>query len=107
MKKKRTISIKDPNLRKIRNNLRLVLIKAVQDEESKLYKRRFTSKSGGREQELNNLLQNSISKCRRCVSTDKDMTYNPVDGAWYCVDCYDEMKRWTAKKRTGVSILFP
>jgi len=107
VKKKRTISIKNPRLKKIRNNLRFALIEAVQNEKSKLYQRRFTSKSGGREQELNNLVQNSICKCRRCVATDKDMTYNPIDGAWYCVDCYYEMKQWTAKKKTGVSILFP
>lgn len=56
---------------------------------------------------VRNLVDKSICKCRRCVQSDQDMTYNPQDGAWYCVECYEEMRQWTAKKKTGKSILFP
>ncbi len=49
----------------------------------------------------------SICKCFRCVATDKNMTYNPVEKAWFCFQCYEEMKGVTAKKKTGISMRFP
>ena len=53
------------------------------------------------------LINKSICKCHRCARTDQDMKFNPRDKFWYCIECYDEMKKWTAKKKTGKSILFP
>ena len=130
MKKKRTISIKHSKLQQIRNNLRILFIKAkstqwkqLNDELDQIERDKngelISMKNLTKEQkeriyelerkktELNKLVDKSICKCRRCVKTDQDMTYNPIDKSWYCVDCYKEMQRWTAKKKTGISILFP
>ena len=128
MKKKRTISIKNPQLRKIRNNFRnlwkewahqlTIQLHSREEEvyynESGKFKSEITGEEiervrniSGKLSEIRNLVDKSICKCRRCVRTDQDMTYNPRDGAWYCVECYEEMRRWTAKKKTGTSILFP
>lgn len=111
MKKKRTVSIKNPRLSKIRNGFRTILLEIAKEQWFD-YHANVVRKGGSRmfdrlKQELDKTVSNSICECHRCVAADKDMTYNPVDGAWYCVDCYDEMKQWTAKKKTGVSILFP
>ena len=116
MKKKKIVSIKHPKLQQIRNNFRLLLVKIAQDRwfgiHNALLKLPKDDIKGAqilnsKKQELDNIVKNSICKCRRCVKTDRDMTYNPVDKAWYCVDCYKEMQRWTAKKKTGISLLFP
>ena len=128
LNKRLTITIKSPTLRRIRNNLReLWLCKAheawdrLQGELNKLYYEDdglFKQQLSGAEIELvrslnekinliKRLVDNSICKCRRCVRTDQDMTYNPRDGAWYCVECYGEMQKRTAKKKTGESFLYP
>ena len=116
VKKKRTISVKGQQLRRIRNNLRNILICAANTQWFELHNQ-FLSlppddiynarKISGQKQELNDLISTSICKCRRCIRTDQDMTYNPRDGAWYCIECYEEMRRRTAKKKTGRSFLFP
>jgi len=126
--KKRTITIKNPQLRKIRDNFRHLWREVahqfsmkLHDKENEIYYNgygKFKSKLTGEEiervrnisrklNEIRNLVDKSICKCRRCVRSDQDMTYNPRDGAWYCVECYEEMQRWTAKKKTGKSVLFP
>jgi hypothetical protein len=126
--KPKVIIIKDPTLQKIRNNLRnLWLIWANQimmqlhnkrNEINHNEKGEFKSKLTGEEIEkvrevsellnrVRELINKSICKCHRCARTDQDMKFNPRDKFWYCIECYDEMKKWTAKKKTGKSILFP
>lgn len=125
---KRTITIKDPRLRKIRNSLREIIglwkrsvvlsLQAFREEISYDENGEFRSNLSGEEIEklrklndkiefINTVYSNSICKCHRCPRIDQDMTYNPRNGAWYCVKCYEEMHRWTAKKKTGKSSLFP
>ena len=130
MKKKRTISIKHKKLKYIRDNFRILLLKVAQEELLKILKKikKIEYNDHGKlkhpndltieektilndltkiKVEIRQLIDKSICKCHRCIKTDQDMTYNPVDKAWYCVDCYKEMQRWTAKKKTGISVLFP
>ncbi len=122
--------VRHHKLKEIRNNLRNLLINVTQEELLKILdkikemeydcngnmihpnnmnikKKSILNELTKKEVELRNLINNSICECRRCVKTDQDMTYNPVDKSWYCVDCYKEMQRWTAKKKTGISVLFP
>ena len=130
MKKKRTIIVNNPQLRRIRDELRILLIRwaskewnHLNDEEVKI-----TFDENGKPRHPNtyneeekvelrrisalmavnrDLVEKSICKCFRCVATDKNMTYNPVEKAWFCFQCYEEMKRWTMKKKTGISVRFP
>lgn len=111
MKKKKTIIIKDPKLRKIRNNLRALLIAwsnklwfQFNDEYKKIHytndgKVRHSSDYSPKERDkvqysinymkrIESIVDNSICKCSVCGAPDKDMTYNPVEKRWFCVDCY-------------------
>ena len=130
MKRKRIISIKHPKLREIRNNFRILLIKATDTQWYKLQEEidQIEIDSNGKlisfreltieqkqkinrlekkKSDLDRLVDISICKCRRCVRTNQDMTYNPVDKAWYCVECYEEMQNLTYNKKTGISDLYP
>lgn len=84
MHKVRSTFIKDPRLRKIRKNLRDLIITAtrermreVMDSDWKQYK------------ELKQALNKSICRCYSCRRSDLDMTYSPRFKAWYCFICYD------------------
>ena len=130
MKKKRSIVVNNPKLRKIRNNLRLLLMSwasrewnILNDKETKISynengkprhpntytdeEKRERIRLSSLMDENRSLVRNSICKCFRCVATDKNMTYNPVEKAWFCFQCYEELKQWTAKKKTGISMRFP
>ena len=130
MKKKRSIVVNNPQLRRIRDNLRLLFMGAARSQWSRLsaekekiiydknHKRRHPNDYSNEEKDRlvilarrmtdnTEMVDNSICKCFRCVATDKNMTYNPVEKAWYCFQCYEEMKRWTMKKKTGISVRFP
>ena len=125
MKKKRIITIKNPELKKIRNNLRLLLLKwrSVQwnqfhDEYEEL---RFDKNhhpldlTRDKRKKVNILLQKmrfldeaynkSICKCRKCFATDRDMVYSPVYQGWFCVECYNELHEYYKDKED--SYLFP
>ena len=116
MKKKRTISIKDSHLRKIRNNLRSLLIQVCGHEQGRLqeeeenvkntpgYYESDSPKLLNRVKELNDQfwsierpLRASILLCPACFQSDKDMTFNPVLKTWYCTDCYAKLKKGYAK----------
>jgi len=111
MKKKRTISINDAKLRKVRDNLRLVLFKAVSVEWRMYFDERHklsTDLNGNirnlseskkpraveltkRMNEIDMLMEKSIIQCPACKMIDKDMTFNPELKQWYCTQCYREM----------------
>ena len=113
MKKKRSIVIKDPKLRRIRNNLREILIGTVQSREIRLrseinaisrdserHLRRDLTPSESVElqklkdmkSEINELTDKSICYCNGCKQINKDMAYNPTLEEWYCVECYEEFR---------------
>ena len=110
MKQKRTIRIKDPKLRWIRDQLRLLLLEVKKaktiellnrtgnlqksegfwDEKSSDYKK-FNLKAQelySQNNDLSYAFNNSIIFCTVCRKIDKDMTYNPVSRRWFCVECY-------------------
>jgi len=96
---------------RIRNNLRNIILGAVHIK-IREYLAESARKKGSRkyarlEQELDRIMDDSICYCPRCRARDKNMTFNPVEKRWYCVQCYLEMQHWTAKKKTGESFLFP
>lgn len=96
MKIKRTIIIKDPHLRRIRNNLRSVIISACSVEKSK-----SLDIENGDESKfwaIERPLRASILLCPACFQSDKDMTYNPVRKEWYCTGCYAELKKGFTKE---------
>lgn len=108
MKNGRTISIKDPRLQKMRNNLRLIILKECAKRKSEIsdQKHALTHDKNGNSvrisEETIEILQNltdswweierplraSIVKCATCGKHNKDMTYYKKSRTWYCVGCY-------------------
>ena len=108
MKNGRTISIKNPKLQKIRNNLRLIILKECSKRKTEIMdqKRRLRFDKNGKyirsSEETNIILQGltkkwwdierplraSIIKCPICSKHNKDMTYLRKTKTWFCVDHY-------------------
>jgi len=127
MRKKRTISIKNPCLREIRNQLRNLLFTAVDikihiilDKKGELkktegfwdsnhpdYKRlhKETQKLSSQQNDLHYALRASIAFCPVCREGDKDMTYNPVSKKWFCIECYKFNQEF--ETRQGRPELYP
>jgi len=127
LKKKRTIKIRDPRLRKIRDQLRILLFTTVDieihiilDKERKLqetegfwdnnhpdYKRlhKEAQKLSSQQNDLHYALRASIVSCPVCQEIDKDMTYNPVSGKWFCIECYKFNQEF--ETRQGRPELYP
>lgn len=127
MKKKRTIRIKDPRLRKVRYELRRLLQLAKSEKIKEiLYKKRELKEIEGfwdrghpnfkrlnkevqelnsQENDLSYAYNASITFCPICQSADKDMTYNPVSREWFCVECYESNQRFEASR--GHPELYP
>ncbi len=108
MKKHRKIIIKNPSLKKIRNNFRKIIQKAKSDEINNIIKKQREllnqmKKEGklipeleekskileSRKQTLNRVFNESICICPICREIDKDMVYATRSKAWYCIDCYE------------------
>jgi len=109
MKDERKIVIKTERLRKIRNNLREILIQAIYneidilrafanlyppplelppEEEVELYYLQ------GTKHELYSLKRKSICECPVCSKQDRDMIYIDFHEEWYCVECYENDRIW-------------
>jgi hypothetical protein len=108
MKNGRTISIKDPKLQRIRNNLRLIILKECAKRQMEIsdqkHKLRFNKEGNyirsddstheiiqgltDRWWEIERPLRVSIVKCATCGKHNRDMTYYKKFRSWYCVDCY-------------------
>lgn len=124
MRDKRAIIIKDSRLKKIRDNLRDVIIQAYHIHWKKLFdemdkisrdvngrprsvrKLSLDEKKRFRElQELQSGLSNSLDRsiltCVACGKGHRDMVYNKAYRAWYCTECYG-MERLSAQKRAKV-----
>jgi len=109
MKDERKIVIRNERLRKIRNNLRQILIRAVWDEfwilghYASLYPPPLDLPPEelaelyyleGTRHKLSSLKRRSICECARCSSQDKDMIYIGFHDEWYCVECHDNDLIW-------------
>jgi hypothetical protein len=127
MKKKRTISIKNPRLRRIRGELRSLLqlaeskqihdlidkIEKIQnsevfwDENHPDFKRlhKEVQQLNSQENDLSYAFNSSIAWCPVCRSADKDMTYNPVSKQWLCTECYISNQRFQTSQ--GHPELYP
>jgi hypothetical protein len=111
MKKKKTISIKNATLRMIRDNLRKLLLEWGSRQLNDLFAEREkiernnqgkirtnTELAYEERQRIDNITNQivkirrikeaSICKCAICNDSNKDMTYNPIEKEWFCVDCY-------------------
>ncbi len=104
MKHKKAIEIKDPQLRKIRNNLRLLCVSVVNsrvgdylDEQGDLlaldkmnsFDLDQYKKINRENEKLKSILNRSICLCPVCQRSDRDMVFNPVTKVWFCVRCYE------------------
>lgn len=120
MKKKCTISIKDPRLKKVRYELRMLLqlakserIKDILDKEGELQEakgfwdrghsnfkilHKEVQKLSSQENDLSYAYSSSIAFCPVCQEMDKDMTFNPVSGKWFCTECYTSNQRFEASR---------
>jgi hypothetical protein len=121
MKKKHTISIRDPRLRKVRYELRRLLQLVLYAEIDKiLEKKREVRETEGfwdrnnpeifkrlhkemqrlasQEDDLRYAYEASIAICPVCSEADKDMTYNPVLGEWFCTECYKSNQEFEASR---------
>ena len=117
MKKKRTIAIKSPKLRKIRDNFRDLWIawchdiwsstrKAIHEidrhtngtpktlDEMTPREQKTFHKLRARINWIDHLSNASICMCTLCGKGDRDMTFNPVDQEWYCTQCYEQNKEF-------------
>ncbi|MFX1470577.1 MAG: hypothetical protein ACFFB8_18175 [Promethearchaeota archaeon] len=109
MRDERKIIIRNERLRKIRNNLREIIIRAVYDEMEilqnfdNLYQDWSSltpeeqSESGILQAKITNLfslLSKSICACPLCTQTDKDMVYIDLYETWYCTECQEKDLIW-------------
>lgn len=122
MKDKRIISVKDPKLRKIRNELREVLLQARRAEWREIYDemKEIDSNEEGdsipmdelapsqlrRFRELQQLEnenretgRKSICMCYNCGKADQDMYYNHSYRAWFCIECVKFLQKGYAKMK--------
>ena len=109
MKDERKIIIRNERLRKIRNNLREILIRAVWDEfwilghyaslypppldlpPEELAELHYLE---GTRHKLLSLKRRSICQCARCSNQENDMIYIEIHDEWYCVECHDNDRIW-------------
>lgn len=115
MRDRRAIFIKNPSLKKIRNNLRDLWYRAVSNKGKKLSDKMnelqsekiFKDLSHGDQQKyrayqnekylLEDSSRRSILMCVSCGKGGRDMAYNKAYKAWYCTECFD-MHREYAKE---------
>ncbi|TFG22354.1 MAG: hypothetical protein EU529_10775 [Promethearchaeota archaeon] len=108
MKKRRKIILNNSQLKRIRNNLRIIILNAAYDklgtlkaiwypidgeialslEGHKLYKKI---------QLLERAIDASICKCPICNHSDRDMIYIPHSKGWYCIKCESDNLIWQPK----------
>jgi len=103
MNKKRTISIRHPQLARFRNALREVVSTAVFVEIEEILEngKGLRPTESGADGEKTKILSDKRSKlesawdkslctCSLCGSRTSDMTFNPHMEGWFCVICYQK-----------------
>jgi hypothetical protein len=109
MHDERKIIIHNERLRKIRNNLREIIIQAVYSEihilstYSSLYgaildltpeEEKEVYYLEGTQHTLRRALNKSICVCPICTQSDKDMVYIELHDTWYCTECQEKDLIW-------------
>ncbi|TFG00600.1 MAG: hypothetical protein EU542_07905 [Promethearchaeota archaeon] len=105
MNKKRLIKIDNLRLRKIRKNLRELLLQVVTqkmeqiintqnkilDNESLSYEKKMgkVKELEKKLQELKLIRRSAPLSCSTCHRVDIDLMYNPTVNSWYCEECYE------------------
>jgi hypothetical protein len=99
MDKKRTLIVKHPRLKFIRDTLRQAIVSAVYKRKAQISKeiRKYPSDEEENSiplirerQALQRALDASTCICPACGSKTSDMIFNTVDKSWYCISCYEE-----------------
>ena len=83
MKKKKTIIVQGSHLRRIRNNLRSVLISFAVDKKNEI-----SSNYQRKKYKVSEILIRSICMCPSCSRSNQNMTFNSGLKEWYCTECY-------------------
>ncbi|MBD3194484.1 MAG: hypothetical protein GF317_05470 [Candidatus Lokiarchaeota archaeon] len=115
--KDRKITVKRPSLQKIRNELRKLLFKrinnkilqllALKQERRELYYTRNISEEKYFEiikpiqtkiQQLMKSLDESIVLCHTCGDLEGNRIYRNKDKTWYCLRCYEILERSDRKE---------
>ena len=109
MKKNRRVIIKNEKLKKIRYNLRKILILSTYDQIeiyrnfSYLYwdahnltddEEKESLSLEARKRNLRNALDDSICLCSLCGKDNRDMVYIKSHKIWYCTKCQDKKYIW-------------
>ncbi|MBD3213202.1 MAG: hypothetical protein GF311_11400 [Candidatus Lokiarchaeota archaeon] len=105
MKKKRVITLKNPRFRRIRKDLREILlictnrkIKEILNMKKEIRRNPDLTYYQKQEKqiELESIIQDlELAKkrtplsCSTCHRIDIDLVYNPVFEEWYCEECYE------------------
>lgn len=111
MKKKRTISVRHPQLVGFRNSLREIISLAecveygrLLDEENGL-DHIYSETDGKRVKELldkqsklDAAMDKSICVCSLCGSRTSNMTFNTSSEGWFCVKCYEKAREFYKRK---------
>jgi len=122
LKKKKSIIITNPHLKRIRYNFRRVIKDACRVEQSKIHSKEeklmgaddFYDNEKYRKpsRELDDQfwaierpLRASILICPVCFRSNKNVTYNPVQKVWYCIEHYNKLR--DADRERGTAETFP
>lgn len=109
MNKKKTIRLKDPKLRKIRTELRTLLVREaykrianLTDKQGILRERRplgdenfleLDNQLENQKNQLRKLIKASICSCVTCSDMKEDHVFSPKTREWYCEKCYERLKK--------------
>lgn len=105
MRNKRTIRLKDLKLRKIRTELRTLLVREANKRIiSKTSEQGDLRRSGeysdekyyklyDQEIQLRKLLKASICSCATCSDMKKDHVFTPKTREWYCEICLERLEK--------------
>jgi hypothetical protein len=101
MKDQKIIALKNPNLIKLRDNIRRILLSAcyfqirqLSDQEVKIMNKtqwKSTVDSNRlkyQQEKIKKILEKSICTCNICNSFEKNMIFDKPSDEWYCLDCY-------------------
>ncbi|MHA2474386.1 MAG: hypothetical protein ACXAES_14260 [Promethearchaeota archaeon] len=113
MKKEKKVIIRDKRLKKIRNNLREIIIRSVYKQiellnksvsyyapplDLSLEEQKRVYFLEGTKHKLYRTLRKSICLCPLCTQTDRDMVYIPDHDTWYCIECQEKDLIWDLSK---------
>jgi len=104
-KEKRLVVLKDPQLRRVRTELRNLLYQAFEDHSLRIFQEMDLIHSDStldyevrrkrveilyqESEKLRSAYHHSVGGCKVCGRRDLDLVYNPILNKWYCEECYE------------------